>query len=628
MVHQCAWLLLVLLCALPALADSKVRIVRVSYVEGDVELDRGDGQGFIRAFQNMPVIEGVRLWTRADARAEIEFEDGGTLRLVPDSLVNFEELRIGNSGEKITRVDVQQGTLYADLKDHDHDQLAFVFAQQELMLRHSSRFRLDIDKEQLKVAVFRGELELQRQNAERVKIKKNETLAIDMNEPDRYYLSKGIVEEPHDYWDREREEQRVEAENRARSRPYPVSTVYYGYDDLAPYGSWVSVPTYGYVWRPFNVAIGWDPFAYGAWVYYPRFGYVWNSAYAWGWTPYRFGSWIYINNRGWCWRSGPRINITNINIINPPPRYVTPRPPTVVNTNIITVNNGVPRQTNPRDVWLPRIDTGRGYGRGATNTPGVFTAVSGDRPHPGIAGRALADDDSVSRRDDNAATTGSPTAVRDMQRRPGVNTKTTVDSVSTRVRTQDRDYNGVDYRTAAAAQGNRPATVPGNDVAERSREVRGRPDPDRDDISRPANRVPAGDGRLRTPDSDGPQRSSTPAMDRRDSRPEARSIPQTEVDRPAPQPRSAPQPEVSRPAPQPQQSRPSPPPQMDRPAPQPQVNRPEPRQSAPREAPRSYSPPPSAPMQRSSPPAAAPAASMPRPSPSPAPRGGGSRRPQ
>ncbi len=613
MLRKCAWLLLVLLCTLPALADSKVRIVRISYVEGDVQLDRGDGHGFIRAFQNMPVIEGVRLWTRSDARAEVEFEDGGTLRMVPDSLINFEELRTGSSGEKVTRVDVQQGTLYADLKDHDHDELAFTFAQQELTLRHSSRFRLDIDKEQLKVAVFRGEVELERHNAERVKIKKNETLAIDLNEPERYYLSKGIVEEPHDYWDREREGQRVEAENRYRSRTYPVSTVYYGYDDLAPYGSWVLVPTYGYVWRPYNVAYGWDPFGYGAWGFYPGFGYVWDSAYPPGWAPYHYGSWVFINNRGWCWRGGPRVNITNINIVNAPPAYVPPRAPTVVNTNIVTVNNGVPRPADPRGSWLPRVNTGSGYGRGATGTPGVFTAVTENEPRPGTAARALANDDAVGQRDNVAGRTPPAGMPRDMQRTPGVTTKTAVDG-STRIRTHDADYNAVDYRTPAAAQANRPATTPSNDVVEASRNQRGRPDPDRDDISRgPASRAPAGEGRVTTPLTDAPHRNSAPAADRSDSRPAPRSTPPPQVDR-----------QVDRPAPQPQVSRPAP--QAERPAPQ--VNRPAP---APRETPRSYSPPPSAPVQRSSPPAAAPAMSVPRsaPAPSAAPaRSGGNRRDQ
>jgi hypothetical protein len=607
---------------LPALAESKVRIVRVSYVEGDVELDRGDSRGFVRAFQNMPVIEGVRLWTRSDARVEVEFEDGSTVRMVPDSLVNFEELRTGNSGEKITRVDVQQGTLYANLKDHDHDQLSFTFAQQELTLKHSSRFRLDIDKEQLKVAVFRGEVELQRHNAERVKIKKNETLAIDFSEPERYYLSKGIVEEAQDYWDRDREEQRVVAEQRARTNTYPVSTVYYGYDDLAPYGSWSLVPTYGYVWRPYSVAIGWDPFAYGAWVWYPRFGYVWTSAYPWGWTPYRYGSWVFINNRGWCWRSGPRINITNINIINPPPRYIQPRPPVVNNVPIVTVNAGTPRPADPRGDWMPRVGP----------RDGGVRVVTENEPRPGALGRRGLTNNDVPSSPDNTARNTSAGAVanprsgdmpRDVMMRPDTNAKSAINQ-SPRIRTSDKDYNAVDYRSAPVNRDARPATSPGNDVVEASRNQRGRPDPDRDDISRPAvNRTPAADAGETTPDSDGPQRNSAPAIDRNDSRPQPsieRQVPDRS-DRPAPAPRVE----------QPRVERATPPPQMDRPAPAPRAERPAP--ATPRESPRasmperSSSPPPAASVPRSSPPSSPPPSapamsaprSMPSPSPSPAP---------
>jgi hypothetical protein len=634
MLRKCAWLLVLLVCALPALADSKARIVRLSYVEGDVELDRGDGSGFVRAFQNMPVIEGVRLWTRSDARVEVEFEDGGTLRMVPDSLVNFDELRLGNSGEKITRIDVQEGTLYADLKDHEHDQLAFTFAQQQLTLRHSSRFRLDIDKEQLKVAVFRGDVDLQRPTSERVKIKKNETLAIDFAEPERYYLSKGITEEAYDYWDRDREEQRVVAEQRNRTNTYPVSTVYYGYDDLTPYGSWVLVPTYGYVWRPFGVALAWDPFAYGAWVQYPQYGYVWTSAYPWGWTPYRYGSWIYITNRGWCWRGGPRINITNINIINPPPRYVVPRPPVVNNTTIVVVNAGRPRPADPRAEWMPRlyprIDTGRGFGQGATSTPGVFTAVAGNE-RPSANPRRVAADDVAAGGDAALTNTRVGSAPRDVERIPGVSTKTAVNGSeqvktrdgSARLKTKDADYNAVDYRRPVNVNRDaRPATFPSNDVAEASRMNRGRPDPDREDVSRPPMNRTTPDTGLRMPDADRPQPNSAPGIDRnRPDRTDARSEPR--IDRQMPDraervipPRNEP-PRVERSTPEPRVDRPAPQPRVERSAPAPRVDRPAPTPRA--SAPERSSPPPAASVQRSSPPPSPP------PSAAPASRGGGSR---
>src|SRR5690242_10370574 len=44
--------------AVPLLADSHARIVRLSYVDGDVQLDKGDGRGFNAAYMNMPMSHG------------------------------------------------------------------------------------------------------------------------------------------------------------------------------------------------------------------------------------------------------------------------------------------------------------------------------------------------------------------------------------------------------------------------------------------------------------------------------------------------------------------------------------------------------------------------------------------
>jgi hypothetical protein len=617
LLRQCACLLFVLLLtAWPAFADSKARIVRLSYVEGEAELDRGDGRGFVRAFQNMPVIEGVRLLTRANARVEVEFEDGGTLRLAPDSQVSFEELRLGDSGEKITHVALEEGTLYANLKDHDHDQLAFSFAHQQLRLRQSSRFRIDINQEQLNVAVFRGELELERANAEHVKIKKNETLAVDFAEPERYYLSKGIIEGSEDYWDREREEQHVAAENHYRSNSYSAgsaysSMAYYGYDDLASYGSWTSYPSYGYLWQPYGVNYAWNPFGYGAWVWYPRFGYIWTSAYPWGWTPFRFGSWVFVNGHGWCWRSGPRIPFNNFNIVNAPPHFVRPHPPLVNNAPIVAVVAGNHRPAaDPLGDWMPRPGPREGGSRFVNDgaTPRI-----GER-------RALINDAGAG---ENAAPgTRAGVAARDIQRNPGTSTKAGINE-SPRTRTLDKDYDAIDYRrTPAVNRADRPPTTPSNDVVGASRDQRGRPDPDRDDISRPGtvNRGPAAEERLTTPDVEGPQRNSSPAIGRDDSRsgpsmgrptsePQiARPTPEPRIERPAPSPRvETPQPRMETPQPRIET------PRVDRPAPPPSMPRETPRASMPQ---RSYSPPPSAPpVQRSSPP---PAMSAPRPAPAPA----------
>ena len=75
------------------------------------------------------------------------------------------------------------------------------------------------------------------------------------------------------------------------------------YDNLSPYGTWVSYPSHGYVWIP-SVAPGFRPyFSSGHWVYTPE-GWMWVSFYDWGWAPFHYGSWLYDPFYGWMWVPG------------------------------------------------------------------------------------------------------------------------------------------------------------------------------------------------------------------------------------------------------------------------------------------------------------------------------------
>ena len=91
-----------LLLALPALADSQARIVRLSDVQGSVQIDKNTGLGFESAFVNLPITQGTQLRTGDLGRAEVEFEDGSSLRLTPNTTVS-------DSGKRISEVHLAQG---------------------------------------------------------------------------------------------------------------------------------------------------------------------------------------------------------------------------------------------------------------------------------------------------------------------------------------------------------------------------------------------------------------------------------------------------------------------------------------------------------------------------------------
>ena len=75
------------------------------------------------------------------------------------------------------------------------------------------------------------------------------------------------------------------------------------YDQLAPYGQWLWVDPYGWVWSPNNLAIGWRPYTEGHWVYSDA-GWTWASDQPWGWAAFHYGRWFFEANRGWCWVPG------------------------------------------------------------------------------------------------------------------------------------------------------------------------------------------------------------------------------------------------------------------------------------------------------------------------------------
>src|SRR6202035_1453187 len=88
------------LLALPAFAGSQARIVRLSDVQGSVQIDKNTGLGFESAFLNLPITQGAHIRTHDRGRAEIEFEDGSTLRLTPNTTVEFSTLGLRDSAKR------------------------------------------------------------------------------------------------------------------------------------------------------------------------------------------------------------------------------------------------------------------------------------------------------------------------------------------------------------------------------------------------------------------------------------------------------------------------------------------------------------------------------------------------
>ena len=293
-----------LAAAAGALAESHVRIVRLSYLSGQVQTDRATGQGLERAILNTPITQGVRIVTGNDGLAEVEFENESALRVVEDSEIQFRTLSLSDTGAKVNEIEVVKGVVYLDARSKGDDIYRIKSGDSTFLVQRDTQLRLSMNAGQARLSVFKGNAELMDQ-PQMVNLKRKETLTIDATNPSDYKIATGAEALPTDAWNQEREAyQQAYANNPGNPGPRGG----YGLQDLNYYGNFFMANGYGYVWQPYGFAnsmLGWDPYSSGAWIFSPGLGYTFASQYPWGWLPYHYGSWAFLGGGiGWAWIPG------------------------------------------------------------------------------------------------------------------------------------------------------------------------------------------------------------------------------------------------------------------------------------------------------------------------------------
>ena len=314
------------LLTLTSFASSGPRIVRISDLDGDVQIDHGSG--YEKALRNMPIVQGTKLRTEDAGLAEVEFENGSAVRMAPNTAIEFPELALTPDGVKQSTIRVTEGTAYFRVNDPKHDQFRVQFAKEQADVKDTTDFRVDFDDAQVRLGVTRGDLQIEGPAGD-YKATRDHTITFDLANQSHYELAKGVSSEPYDKWSRE--ETQYEKDYGYKSSATGSFPYTYGLSDLNYYGDFFNIPGYGWAWQPAYMGANWDPFMNGAWSWYPGIGYTWISGYPWGWMPYRYGAWNFAPGWGWFWQPGAFYGWNAVpTIYNPPAWYTTPRAPTVV----------------------------------------------------------------------------------------------------------------------------------------------------------------------------------------------------------------------------------------------------------------------------------------------------------
>ena len=293
---------------LPADAQppANARAVRLSSVEGQVRLVQ-DGQVIADpAYNNLPVFEGSQITTGEDGRAEIQLEDGSLVRLSPNSAVTFPKMKLEGTSTH-TEVVLNGGLAYFELQPSiaEHS-LRVNYGPASFVATGFSVVRIQMDKQPGSLAVFSGNVHLERGDALQLDIHGGESLSLSSTDQTRYDLAESIQQDSWDSWNADRD-QLLNTQADARTAATGPNSNAPGMSDLDANGNWYDVPGSGYVWSPYDAQLqgaSFDPYGYGRWVNYPGYGYLWNSGYNWGYAPFQCGLWNYYDNFGWGWAPG------------------------------------------------------------------------------------------------------------------------------------------------------------------------------------------------------------------------------------------------------------------------------------------------------------------------------------
>lgn len=269
-------------------------VARVSYVEGSVSYARGDDPDQWQGLDpNIPMTIGDRVYTDQAGTVELELNHGGRVEIAPQT-----DLTAVNMTDQIQQFAVNSGTSsfavrhlpQGSVYEVDTPNAAVTFDENGL-------YRVDVDQSgQTRLTVHRGNATIAAGGGQ-LGVSNGESIVIQGTDNPRYDV---VAPNPPDQWD-SFVQSRVRA-IRAPTSPSGryVSTAVVGAGDLDRYGTWQSVPGYGYAWAPSGVAVGWAPYRAGRWYWQDPWGWTWISTEPWGWAPYHYGRWVTVSDR-WFW---------------------------------------------------------------------------------------------------------------------------------------------------------------------------------------------------------------------------------------------------------------------------------------------------------------------------------------
>lgn len=276
--------------------DPPGRVARLNFIQGSISFQPSGEQDWVQANPNRPLTTGDNLWADDQSRGELHI---GSTTIRISSLTGISFLNLNDQQVQIQLaqgiINVHVRNIYDDeAYEIDTPNLAF-----SILRPGDYRFNVDPDGGTTVIVVRSGQGEVTGGGSaytvtagQRAIFSGTDQLSYDVQPV-------GGLDE-FDGWARSRDLR----EDHSESVRY-VSRDLIGYEDLDTYGHWQADATYGNVWIPSNVEVGWAPYHNGHWAFISPWGWTWVEDEPWGFAPFHYGRWTLIDSGGWGWVPGP-----------------------------------------------------------------------------------------------------------------------------------------------------------------------------------------------------------------------------------------------------------------------------------------------------------------------------------
>lgn len=124
--------------------DVTARVARISFISGEAQIRRADGQDWEKVTLNLPIVEGDEVATSAGSRVEIQFNTNTHLRLTENSYLKVSKLK-----DEGIAISLPSGTMSVRLVSFDKDRAYFEMdaPNTTIAVQRSGMYRLDAGRQ-------------------------------------------------------------------------------------------------------------------------------------------------------------------------------------------------------------------------------------------------------------------------------------------------------------------------------------------------------------------------------------------------------------------------------------------------------------------------------------------------